>query len=58
VEVKKDGGVKVRAKKEELKSSHRTKPMVSKSRVDVTTTVVVGGGIYITIIVINYSHMV
>lgn len=44
VEIRKDGGVNVKAKKDELKSSHRIKPMVSRNRGDVTTVAIVGGG--------------
>ncbi|PNF40165.1 hypothetical protein B7P43_G09769 [Cryptotermes secundus] len=44
VEVQDGGGVKVRAKKAEVKSSKRIKDMVSRDRTVGTTFVVVGGG--------------
>jgi hypothetical protein len=44
VEVQDGGGVKVRAKKSEVKSSKRIKDMVSRDKANSTTFVVVGGG--------------
>jgi hypothetical protein len=44
VEVQDGGGVKVRGKKSEVKSSKRVKDMVSRNEENTTTFVVVGGG--------------
>lgn len=44
VEVQEGGGVKVRAKKEEVKSSKRIKHMTARDKTVSTTFVVVGGG--------------
>jgi hypothetical protein len=44
VEVQEGGGVKVRARKEEVKSSKRIKHMTERDRTVSTTFVVVGGG--------------
>lgn len=44
VEVQAGGGVKVRAKKAEVKSSKRIKDMVSRDKTVDTTYVIVGGG--------------
>jgi hypothetical protein len=44
VEVQDGGGVKVRARKEEVKSSKRIKHMTSRDKAVSTTFVVVGGG--------------
>jgi hypothetical protein len=64
VEVQAGGGVKVRAKKEEVKSSKRIKDMVSRDKAVDTTFVVVGGGefhsypqsVYYTICVQNFTY--
>jgi hypothetical protein len=44
VEVQEGGGVKVRARKEEVKSSKRIKLMTARNKTVSTTFVVVGGG--------------
>ncbi|KAJ9598303.1 hypothetical protein L9F63_010981, partial [Diploptera punctata] len=44
VEIKKDGGVHVRAKRDLVKSSRVTKPMVKRNPSDPTTIAIIGGG--------------